>query len=364
MHPILQKIYWWIHRPTTHQLSGLEERQRERDFLFNSSLWDEHYYLSHYHDLCRQAKLTPIDHYLQLGWKMGCNPSRHFINDEVMAFYQINQNPLLYFLRKLRYNGFRGFLTNTWIPSSRVLTRYLKNKAERRSKKVVYTCMTKGYDLLNHYYLDDDWDYVCFTDDDALLEKGIVGHWEIRPLAHTEELDPTRINRFHKIQPHLVLPEYEECLYVDAKVNILTSYVFDTIELYDQDFINARHMCVPSIYTESEFCVRCNFDPEKLQEQLDIYKQDGFPEKHIFRENCVIYRRHQQADIIDLMNQWWYWVKNYCRRDQISLPYILWKNGADEKYPTVLNNPFIDYDDFAIITSRRIQFNRYGLVIP
>lgn len=360
---ILKRLYWLINRPAAYRLQHLEEIQSDYGYLLQSSLWDEQYYLSNYHDLCRQANLSPIDHYLQLGWKMGCNPSRHFLNDEVMAMYQINMNPLLYFLKVLRLGGFRGFLTNTWIPSPRRIARYWEQKASRHSKKVVYTCMTKGYTLLSHYYIDDDWDYVCFTNDEALIGQGTVGPWEVRPLVKSD-LDPTRNCRFHKIQPHVVLPEYDESLYVDAKVNILTSYVFDTIDLYDQDFIGSRHMCTPSIFEESKFCFKCGFDPELLQKQLDFYKQEGFPEKHILRETCVLYRKYKKPEIIELMDQWWYWVKNYCRRDQISLPYVIWKNGGDEKHPTVLNNPFSDYDDFAIINSREIQLKRYGLVIP
>lgn len=47
--------------------------------------------------------------------------------------------------------------------------RFLKPKKVR---SVVYTCLTGGYDSLKeHRYIDNDWDYVCFTDNKELLAQ-------------------------------------------------------------------------------------------------------------------------------------------------------------------------------------------------
>lgn len=50
--------------------------------------------------------------------------------------------------------------------------RFLKPKKVR---SVVYTCLTGGYDSLKeHRYIDNDWDYVCFTDNKELLASIII----------------------------------------------------------------------------------------------------------------------------------------------------------------------------------------------
>ena len=73
--------------------------------------------------------------------------------------------------------------------------RFLKPKKVR---SVVYTCLTGGYDSLKeHRYVDDDWDYVCFTDNKELLAQKKCGIWEIRPLAYVGA-DSTRSSRYHK----------------------------------------------------------------------------------------------------------------------------------------------------------------------
>ena len=49
--------------------------------------------------------------------------------------------------------------------------RFLQSEA----RGVVYTCLTGNYDTLReHKYLNKNWDYVCFTDDEKLL-----AHWSM-----------------------------------------------------------------------------------------------------------------------------------------------------------------------------------------
>ena len=61
--------------------------------------------------------------------------------------------------------------------------------------------------------------------------------------------------------------------------------------------------------------------------QVNLYKEAGFPEKFGMREFSVIVRKHNNAECIKLMEQWWEQVNQYTMRDQISFPYVLWKSG-------------------------------------
>lgn len=43
-------------------------------------------------------------------------------------------------------------------------------------RKVIYTCITGGYDcLVLNMYLNPEYKYVCFTDDETYLKRRIVG---------------------------------------------------------------------------------------------------------------------------------------------------------------------------------------------
>ena len=86
------------------------------------------------------------------------------------------------------------------------------------NKKVVYTCITNDYDILNEpKYISLGFDYICFTDNSSL--KSDV--WQIRPLPkETEGLSEVKKQRFIKINPHLYLKEYDISIWVDGNVEL------------------------------------------------------------------------------------------------------------------------------------------------
>ena len=54
-------------------------------------------------------------------------------------------------------------------------------------KRVIYTCITGGYDKLREpETVDVDFDYICFTDAAVSSEEGV---WQIRPIPYSCE-DP------------------------------------------------------------------------------------------------------------------------------------------------------------------------------
>ncbi len=64
-----------------------------------------------------------------------------------------------------------------------------------------------------------------------------------------------------------------------------------------------------------------------MKKQIDLIRKDGFPSNYGLFENNIIFREHHDRDVIKIMNDWWRWVENYSRRDQLSLTYVLWKNN-------------------------------------
>ncbi|MDA0073387.1 DUF616 domain-containing protein [Brachyspira hyodysenteriae] len=204
------------------------------------------------------------------------------------------------------------------------------------NKKAIYTCITNGYDnLIIHSYINNDWDYICFTDDNILIEKKTYGNWIIKPLAF-EELDNTRNNRWHKFHPHVILNNYEESIYIDSNIDIKTSYLFKCIEsMQDTDISISKHFIRDCLYEESDFVSKNNIDDISIiEKQIKIFKEDNFPEHYGLSENNCIYRKHNNKEIVSIMEDWWYWVKNYSKRDQLSLSYVLWKHNKELKYLT------------------------------
>ncbi|HBI50453.1 MAG TPA: hypothetical protein DDY21_01215 [Candidatus Moranbacteria bacterium] len=193
---------------------------------------------------------------------------------------------------------------------------------------VIYTCITNGYDpFINHKYIDSNWDYVCFTDN-----LNIVGNknstWEVRPLIFNE-LDDIKNQRWHKLHPHILFPEYEKSIWVDANVNILKDGFFGDIKkaINEDELMSiAPHPIRNCIYDELDACIDMGKDNiEIMKKQIELVKKNNFPKGVGLFETNIIYRKHLNPLVISVMDDWWWWIKNYSRRDQLSLNYVLWK---------------------------------------
>lgn len=199
---------------------------------------------------------------------------------------------------------------------------------KENKKKVVYTCLTGDYDnLVRLSYLDKEWDYVCFTDNQTLLQGKGRAVWDIRPLLFNG-LDNSKNNRWHKINVLDIFPQYEESIYIDANVNFLTSYFFDTVKSRNQDILVPLHNARDCIYDELEAVIAKNKDSEKIcREQIEYIRSRGFPPHYGLSENGVMYRKHASPAVRKIMPEWWQIVEKYSTRDQLSFAYVLWNNG-------------------------------------
>lgn len=196
-----------------------------------------------------------------------------------------------------------------------------------KSKKVVYTCITGGYDsLVEPKVISAGFDYICFTDNLEL--KSNV--WDIKPLPkEIDELSQVKKQRYVKINPHKLLGDYELSIWVDGNVELkgdLNDFISKKIK--DDDII-----CVPKhpqrncIYEEERTVVAMKKDvKENTNPQINRYKKEGFPKKYGLLQSNILIRRHNNPDCIKLMEDWFEEVKNGSHRDQLSFNYAAWKN--------------------------------------
>ena len=199
---------------------------------------------------------------------------------------------------------------------------------------VIYTCLTGGYDtLINHAYIDQKWDYVCFTDN-LSISNADNSSWQISPLVF-DKRNNVRNQRWHKIHPHILFPEYEKSIWLDANINILNKDIFNDVDramAESQVMSIAPHPERNCIYDELIVCVALGKDDESVMiKQVDLIRNGGFPEKMGLFETCIMYRNHHNCQVIEVMKDWWWWVENYSSRDQLSLTYVLWQHKLEVK---------------------------------
>ena len=200
----------------------------------------------------------------------------------------------------------------------------------RKTNKVVYTVLTGDYDnLISQYYYEPDWDYICFTDNREYIKNGHP-FWKIIPLE-IEYKDTAKKSRIPKILAHKFLKEYKYSLYIDTNIDILSPKLFrQTDKLIEHKEICAitKHSFRECIYEEMLACM--HLKKESLDNILKLYtkyKEENFPANFGLTENNVIFREHNDKKVIKLMEDWWYMVENYSKRDQLSLMYVCWKNN-------------------------------------
>lgn len=192
------------------------------------------------------------------------------------------------------------------------------------SSNVVYTAVFGNYDLVPTVNPDWDCDFVCFTDNPDHVSPG----WKIVIVQLNGEL-PAQANRRYKMLPHKYLSSYERSLYVDGSIRI----VADPSPLFSKYLDNGviaipKHQDRNCAYAEARLCIKeGRVNKEITEQQMARYAADGFPEKFGLTENGIIFRRHYDQKVIMLMESWW---GEYCsggRRDQLSLPYLIWKKN-------------------------------------
>lgn len=316
--------------------------------MINMHLFDEEYYLKTYPNVSKYM-MSPIDHYLKIGANLGYNPSEHFNSlDYIKRNPNIYSNPLYHFLRYGRYNCCCLSSQNPYPATNETIAEY-KAQHQSKSSKVVYTCLTGQYDqLITHRYLDPTWDYICFTDNTQLLQQKQVAFWQIRPLARSD-LDNVRLNRYHKLNPHIILPEYEESIYIDGNINILTPYLFELIKFKHRNLLLPKLNFQDCIYQHIQFIRQKRWDDDGILSAWEqVLKSQKFPQHYGMTENNIIYRKHNLDEIQLIMSEWWKCIEQYSKRDQLSFSYILWKHNIKIK-DISFSNAREDIDNFCII---------------
>jgi hypothetical protein len=215
--------------------------------------------------------------------------------------------------------------------------------------------MTGNYDnLVCHTYIDFDYDYVCFTDNKKLLKMTYYGPWFIKPLQFGD-LDNTRNNRWHKLHPHVLFPAYEESIYVDSNVDIKSNYLFSLLE--DGCKMTLRipiHSKTNCVYKECRRVIKYRRDDKGNVFRTKCFlESEHFPINYGLTENGIVYRKHNDIILIKMMDMWWGLVKDYSKRDQLTLPYVLWRYNVSP-YDIALPNALKDKAHFTFYNHREL----------
>ena len=212
---------------------------------------------------------------------------------------------------------------------------------------IAYTCITGNYDCPQPPLINPDGiTYRTFTD--ANIPTKIAercGH------------DPILTNRYLKFHPHeLFNDEYDYAIYLDGNIRSISD-LRQLIPAVSQKTGLAlhRHRSRDDLYNEAEVCVlEQRGDPQKINQQITRYRSDGFPKAFGLYECSVIVSDLKNSTASKLLDDWWQeFQETGSKRDQLALPYVIWKNGYEFNDVSTLGNNVYKNPLFRITRHRR-----------
>lgn len=191
------------------------------------------------------------------------------------------------------------------------------------NKKVIYTSLTKGYDnLLPPEVVHPDYDYICFSND---LKESDVEVWKIKKIPFPSS-SKTRLTRYPKLNPHLVLSEYEHSIWVDANARITEELYCRADELIRADAICAmiKHPVRNCVYQEGLYLIAFSIgEADLVYAHTKYIKKQAFPPNAGLFTCSIIFRKHHDKTVIKFSEAWWLQYTTFSSRDQMGVSYAL-----------------------------------------
>ena len=207
-----------------------------------------------------------------------------------------------------------------------LLNTYVRNK-----KIVIYSCITGNYDNTKKpYYKSNNIDYIMYTSNEVL-------GWARKEIPNSiKKLNsPILINRYLKFHPHELFQEkYDYSIYIDGNIEIISDLsVLISLVNSKYGFAFHRHYSRNCVYDEAKFCIAYKKgNVKKIKEQIKKYKMEKFPKNYGLLEGNVIVNDLKNERARNVMEQIWDEL-NIAQtfRDQLTIPYVLWKNNIEVK---------------------------------
>lgn len=196
-------------------------------------------------------------------------------------------------------------------------------------KVLVYTCVFGNYDwIFPPINPQNDFHYLLVTDNPKLHVKGWRTHY-----VNASEFDSFQsANRYYKTLIHKVFLGYDYSIYVDGNIRLLGDLSGFLAPFYESnaDLGLFKHPLRSSVHDEVLACLKSSKikDKIKLKSELFFYREDGFPDNVGLIEATILIKNHRGSGLDQAMELWWSLFEKYGTRDQLSLPYVIWKTNV------------------------------------
>ena len=201
----------------------------------------------------------------------------------------------------------------------------------------LYTAIAGGYDDLKAQPEQTiPCDFVCFTDEPP---SAVVAPWRVVPLPRVAGGSANLRAKLPKVRPHEAFAglggaPYDVTIWIDGSIQILRPAFAETLveAARETGIAVLRHSARDCIYDEAVAALdpktRHKYVGMPMSEQVERYRVDGYPEHNGLMLGGLVARAMGDPLVRAVGDAWWAEIERWSERDQLSLPYVLWKLGA------------------------------------
>ena len=176
--------------------------------------------------------------------------------------------------------------------------------------------------------MPDNCDYYIISD---TVKAQKNSKWKIVDITEfagaLEGLSNTEKNRYFKMHPDKVFKNYKYSIYIDGNVKVITDLTEMVNKIGSCGVAIHKHGKRDCVYDEVNTILAMKKDTkENLEKHIEFLKKIGFPKHYGLLECNIIAREHFNPTCQKLMDMWWQDFMTLSKRDQMSLPSVLFRN--------------------------------------
>jgi hypothetical protein len=213
--------------------------------------------------------------------------------------------------------------------------RGVKSTVNRNQSAAVYTTIFGKYDKLRSIPQQSvNVDYICICDEIPDFEnEEAAKQWHIVKVAKKPEYNNSRMQAKHyKLLPFEIveLIVYDNLIYIDASFKVINRQFvrFCLSSLTNKRFTLCKHPVRRMIKEEAyKSSLLAKYDGQRVLTQVEDYHFEGYNNQVSLFACGLMVRNNRSMPVRTVCKAWMMECINHTYQDQISLPYVCWKNN-------------------------------------
>lgn len=220
----------------------------------------------------------------------------------------------------------------------------------KKKQIAAYTCITGNYDDLKEPdSISEECDYYVISDERPPIDS-IFQYIDINSCVPKYIEDDTKKNRYCKINAQKIFPQYRYSIYFDGSIRLKNNIVKKINELPKTKIMVLSRTKINCVYIETMRAIELGrVNKETALKQIEEYWLQGMPENFGTVACGLLIREHNNPICKKIMEDWWEQVEQYSRKDQISFPYVIWKNNYLMDDIATVNGDDLNADEYLIL---------------